>query len=136
MRMDDARNQIKDAENEIEDIEKLLQNKKDRLSRLKTEFINEYGPIYLCRICGKPHEDQEFAENYKDLMICRDCEKRAVNTAGSSPWHDSGADNGDNPLFIDGVKCWRRYKFGGFITLIDEHDCNEVLEFYKKHFGL
>ncbi len=66
--------------------------------------------------------------------VCDECRTRAVNAGGSEPCHNTENDTGDNPVFIDGIKCWCRYKFGGVVAVMrDEHDCGSLREFYDKH---
>jgi len=45
--------------------------------------------IYTCPICQKPHKNQDFAANYK-VLVCRKCEKGAVNKEGKEPIHYQG----------------------------------------------
>ena len=77
----------------------------------------------------------DFSLRYPNL-VCNDCEGKALNADGNSAVHLSWDDDGDNPVFIDGVKCWRRYKFGGYITMRDVHDFPTLTEFYRYHWGL
>lgn len=85
-----------------------------------------------CSICHHPVPNPEFAHNYPNF-ICQTCNGRAVNQHGESPLHISNHDDGDNPVYIDGIKCWRRYRFGGYVTMRDDHDCADLREFYDKH---
>ena len=96
-----------------------------------------------CAICGALHQDPEFAASYVTL-VCGECESRAVNAQGETPFHSSaelveedgkqvlhlGGDFGDNPVFIDGHKCWRRYKFGGYVTMRDVWGTSNIGDFY------
>jgi hypothetical protein len=72
----------------------------------------------------------EFARNYPGL-ICRSCDDKALNKWDRPARHNSFADDGDNPIFIENVKCWRRYKFGGFVTMRDTYDCENIEDFYQ-----
>jgi len=85
-----------------------------------------------CSICNVELDDPEFASNYPNF-VCRECDARALNGKGEPPHHDSMHDNGDNPVFIDDIKCWRRYRFGGYITMRDKFDCADILEFYARY---
>jgi hypothetical protein len=105
-------------------------------------MIRRAGPD--CAICGEPHPNPDFAVNFPGLL-CRACDARAVGPDGRPPWVDEGsydpetnvltlsADIGENPVFVDGIKCWRQYKFGGWVTMRDYHDCDDFGEFYERH---
>jgi len=85
-----------------------------------------------CAICGKRVDNPGFARKYPNY-VCRECASRAVNSEGERPSHDSMSDSGDNPVFIDGIRCWRRYRYGGYVTMRDDDDCQGIGEFYKRH---
>lgn len=103
--------------------------------------------VAYCSICGGPLPDEEFALNYPNF-ICDECNSGAVNEKGETPWHgwppgekpetEPGViqmtpDRGENPVYINGIKCWRRYRFGGHIAFRDPFDCQTLQEFYDRH---
>jgi hypothetical protein len=98
-----------------------------------------------CPICGGEVEGN--TDTYVNL-VCEDCDDRAVGEDGEPAEYgfeyldrepDSGdgiqmePDTGTNPVFIDGEKCWRRYRFGGWVTMADQHDCDSLEDFYEAH---
>ena len=90
------------------------------------------GSSSQCAICtGSLSELSEMVETYPGL-VCRGCDERAVNTSGERAEFVSEHDDGDNPVFISGQKCWRRYRFGGFVTMRDDWDCGSLGEFNKR----
>lgn len=113
-------------------------------------------PQEECAICGDSFEsiDSEFASNYANL-VCKACDERAVTEQVVRPERvdddldpevviekEDGskvirvdASERDNPVFIDNQKCWRRYRFSGWVTRRDDHDCKSLEEFYEKHRG-
>jgi hypothetical protein len=40
-------------------------------------------------------------------------------------------DSGDNPVFIDGYQCWRRYKYGGWVTMWNLWGCSSYRNFHR-----
>ncbi len=66
--------------------------------------------VIYCPICSKDLDEDfgaEFAVNYPGL-VCRECEGRSLNKLGNPAEVSGWDDDGDNPVFIDGEKCWRR----------------------------
>ena len=106
--------------------------------------------ITKCSIC----KVTDVKTHYPNL-VCHKCDEKAVNLDQSKAKHANkdpevieyskrrseeegrqviiSLDGGDNPVYIDGIKCWRPYRFGGWVTMRDNHDCNTIEEFYDKH---
>ena len=103
-----------------------------------------------CSICGMNPVSNKYPN-----MVCRECDRQALTINKEKARHADEdpnfckyvrennektgimilpSDDGDNPVFINSIKCWRRYRFGGWITMKDEHDCQTLKEFYRKHF--
>ena len=87
----------------------------------------------ICRSSLGPDYDPEAAGTYPGL-VCRTCDRRAVDVSGAQPEHDGEFDGGSNPVFIDGKKCWRRYRFGGFVTMLDTADSPSFEAFFDRTF--
>ena len=85
-----------------------------------------------CSFCGIKLDYPEVAKQYPG-SVCRQCDKKAVNSAGKLAHFSSILEEGDNPVFIDGVGCWRRYRFGGYVTMRDDDNCPDLEKFYTNH---
>jgi len=83
-----------------------------------------------CAICGKRVEGflARFVTEYPHV-VCRECKGRAVSCRGEAPGSGTVYDS-QIPLFIDGFKCWRQWRFSGFIVMRDLFDCKTRDEFY------
>ena len=93
---------------------------------------------FPCPICGedmlkKFDGDPETAGFYPNL-ICPDCNSRAVTADGQPAVNNSDYDD-LVPVFVDGKKCWRRYRFFE-AAMYDPFDCDTLEEFNNKLFGL
>jgi len=130
---EDLRLLMLEKEKSIKSLRQKLSDEESALYKLSQKYNDEYGCFHHCPICDKQSE-YSHEESYNHLLICDDCGENAVNQSGIKPVYDSDSDSGDNPVYINKIKCWRRYKFGGFITLIDKHDCIDQEEFYARNF--
>lgn len=88
----------------------------------------------ICAICREPFEevDPEFTKGYTNL-VCVQCSDNAVFEDGSPVGEEEGRPSGPELVFIDGIKCWRRIRMGGYVIRRDEHDCDSLEEFQSNH---
>ena len=79
--------------------------------------------LFKCAICGILEYD------YDPIFLgqtCINCSKNAIDENGKPPWNDSFKDTGSNPIFINGVKCYRIYKFGGYKDILYSYKQNLI----------
>jgi hypothetical protein len=89
------------------------------------------GETIVCPTCGNDFE----CDPDHPGRVCEKCDELATGASGSKPVVDPSYDRGENPVFILGQRCYRRYRFGGWATMVDQCDCEcrDVLEFQDTH---
>lgn len=96
-----------------------------------------------CAVCGGSLGELAGLENSYPGLVCRACDERALDERGR-PWIEARPVipmrpgtipaydiEEPNPVFVDGVRCWRRYRFGGFLTMRDPAESRTIEEFYE-----
>ena len=86
---------------------------------------NDGSTLDHCPICGRRH--YRGVEAIYPGLICKECDGRSLGRTGR-PAHLCflAMDTyGENPVYVDGRKCWRRFRFGGYITMLDQNGNNK-----------
>jgi len=86
--------------------------------------------LRACAICGRA---TEFGGESYPHFVCETCDSRALAVHGGAPAVDPTSDAGENPVFIDGRQCWRRYRFGGWRTMSGPDRVDSIDAYYEKH---
>lgn len=85
-------------------------------------------PTYACSICLV---DVDNPIPYP-WVTCWRCDEAAKNNEGKKATSEPNHDDGDNPVFINGVRCWRRYRFGVHATMRGMIAANDVGTFMTR----
>lgn len=88
----------------------------------------ERDEITRCGICGREPVGEDFPR-----AVCPRCDALALNDAGRPPEVAADGSSGDNPVFVEGRQCWRRYALGGWVTMLDPDKCRDFHEFCKRN---
>jgi hypothetical protein len=110
----------------LDEVDGIREAREGLTQRLPVRFIE----LRFCALCKGP---VRYAGSGYPNLICETCDARAVNERGKRPAFESMNDDGDNPIFIGRKKCWRRYRFGGYVTMFDPDNCRSLEACYKRH---
>lgn len=108
---------------------------------IQTEALSRWIRPARCGICGK-RVGASSALPYTGL-VCWDCDGRALDRNGQQAQYSSANKigetsslandfDGPNPVFIDGIRCWRRYRLGGHVTMRDLVEADSEREWYER----
>jgi hypothetical protein len=102
-----------------------------RASKTQSRIVRKGGSATKCPICSNEFEGDPLYQG----LICDACDQKAVGSTGHDPFVEPWYDSGENPVFVDGRRCYRRYRFGGWVTMVDECECEcrSVMEFQNVH---
>lgn len=82
-----------------------------------------------CAICRSERFSPDGGEFDYPGQLCVACQERAEPEPGGDDL-DTLGDAGPNPVYVDGIKCWRRYRQGGYLTMRDDTPCRSLNKFY------
>ena len=81
-----------------------------------------------CSICGREPVGDDFPR-----LVCPRCDAMALNDAARPAEAAADGSRGDNPVFVEGKQCWRRYAMGGWATMLDVDNCRDYYEFCRRN---
>ena len=84
--------------------------------------------VTRCSVCGR-----EPVEDDLPRRVCPRCDAMALNDAARPAQASHDGTSGDNPVYVDGKQCWRHYRLGGWVTMLDAHNCRDFYEFCKRN---
>ena len=84
--------------------------------------------ITRCGICGLAPVGGDFPRR-----VCPRCDALALNDAARPAHATADGADGDNPVSIEGKQCWRHYRAGGWVTMVDVDNCRDLFEFCKRN---
>lgn len=66
-------------------------------------------------------------------QVCFNCDSRAIYRGGEQALADPVGGLRDNPVFIDGIKCWRLSEFDTYVTMRDNFDSSNLPDFLDQN---
>ncbi len=108
------------------------------------EFASRYqGIVFVsCDESAVTSSGRQASGRFADLDPIPEGVQTETNDDGSETYvvSESAAyilfdDDCPNPVFVDGRQCWRRYRFGGWVTMLDPFGCGSLKEFYARQHG-
>lgn len=84
--------------------------------------------VTRCSICGREPVGDDVPR-----AVCPRCDAMALNDAARPAAAAGDGRGGDNPVYVEGQQCWRRYAHGGYVTMLDVDNCRDFDEFCRRN---
>jgi len=90
--------------------------------------MREMDEVTRCSTCGR----EPVGDDHPNL-ICPRCDALALNDAARPAEVAPDRASGDDPVYVDGKQCWRRFHQGGWVTMLDADNCRDYPEFCRRN---